>query len=113
MSLAAVFFTWCIATVYALARGGRLSFRYALGWLTLFLVGLFGSFSIGLLEPIAEWLNVTPAAVLAVGGVTILVAICIQLSISISGLQQQVRRLATELALLRSIISELSEPADD
>jgi hypothetical protein len=46
-------------------------------------------------------LAITPAALLAVSFMTVLVAICIQLSISISGLQEQIRTLSEEAAQLR------------
>jgi cell division protein FtsX len=45
-------------------------------------------------------LAITPAALLAVSFMIVLVAICIQLSISISGLQEQVRSLSEEVAQL-------------
>ena len=88
------------AVVYRLGRQGKLSFRYTIGWLALAGVGMFAGAFIPLLEPLAEAFEVSPAAVLAVGAVLLLVAICVQLSVSISGLQEQNRRLSEEIALL-------------
>ena len=60
------------ASVYFLARRGRLSFRYTVGWLVLCLLGI--------------------------GAIILLLAICVQFSISISGMQEQIRRLTEEAA---------------
>ena len=87
--------------VYLLARKSRLSFRYALGWLLLFVPGLFAVVFLPLITPLSNFLKITPAAVLAVTFMIVLIAICIQLSISISGLQEQIRTLAEEVAQLR------------
>jgi hypothetical protein len=97
-----------VGIVYFLARRSRLSFRYALGWLVLFLPGFFSVFLLPLAGPVSKVLSVTPAALLAVSFMTVLVAICLQLSISISGLQEQVRSLSEELAQLR-LASETEE----
>ena len=90
-----------VGFVYFLARRSRLSFRYALGWLLLFVPGFLSVVLLPLTEPVSKALAITPAALLAVSFMTVLVAICIQLSISISGLQEQVRSLSEEVAQLR------------
>ena len=98
-----------IAFVYLLARRSRLSFRYALGWLLLFVPGLLAVVLLPLTNPISKALAITPAALLAVTFMTVLVAICIQLSISISGLQEQVRNLSEETAQLRHDVESARE----
>ena len=90
-----------VVFVYLLARRSRLSFRYALGWLLLFVPGFLSIVLLPLTEPVSKALAITPAALLAVSFMTVLVAICVQLSISISGLQEQVRSLSEEVAQLR------------
>ena len=92
--------------VYRLARTGRLSFRYTVGWLTLSMLGLLAGFFVPVIQPIAEFLKLTPAALLALLAVVLLVSICIQLSISISGLQEQLRSMAEKVALLRTETDE-------
>ena len=88
------------ASVLFLSRRGRLSFRYTAGWLGFFLLsGFLGLFS-PLTQPMARWLGVTPGVVLTFAAAVALLAICIQLSISISGLQEQIRRLSEDLAIL-------------
>ncbi len=92
--------------VYRLARRQKLSFRYTIGWLALCGIGIFAGLLVPVFDPIARWLNVSPAALIAIGAVLLLTTICIQLSISISGLQSQVRRLTEEAAEIRLQVSE-------
>ncbi len=92
--------------VYRLARIGRLSFRYTVGWLTLSMLGLLAGLFVPIVQPVAGFLKLTPAALLALLAVVLLVSICIQLSISISGLQEQLRSMAEKVALLRTQTDE-------
>lgn len=92
--------------VYRLARRQKLSFRYTIGWLALCGIGIFAGLLVPVFGPIAKWLNISPAALIAIGAVLLLTTICIQLSISISGLQSQVRRLTEEAAELRLQVEE-------
>jgi hypothetical protein len=87
--------------VYRLARSQKLSFRYTVGWLALCGMGIFAGLLVPVIDPISNALKLSPAALVAVGAILLLVLICIQLSISISGLQSQVRRLTEECADLR------------
>ena len=87
---------------YRLGKKGKLSFRYATGWILLFGVGLFSVVLIPIDGPIGELLELSPAAIIAGLGLLLLLAICIQLSVSISGLQEQVRTLGEEIAILKS-----------
>lgn len=89
-----------VVSIYFLARRQRLSFRYALGWLFLGVLGLVSIAMIPFTSQISKWLRVSPAAIVAVIAIVLLVAICVQLSISISGLQNQVRKLAEHVALI-------------
>jgi hypothetical protein len=85
-------------SVYILARRGFLSFRYTVGWLALCLFGITAGASVEIVQPLAEKLKVTPAALLSIGAIFLLLSICVQFSISISGMQEQIRRLAEEVA---------------
>ncbi len=87
--------------VYLLARRQMLSFRYTAGWLALFGVGALSSALIPAAEPLASLIQVTPGVIVSAAGVLTLLGICVQLSISISGLQEQVRTLSEEIALHR------------
>ena len=55
--------------IYMLARRGRISFRYTVGWLVLCLVGITAGASIQIVEPLAEKLKVTPAALLGISAI--------------------------------------------
>ena len=90
-----------IVTTYRLARSELLSFRYTLGWLLLFSLGMFSVFIFNLISPFSSALSITPAALLSLVGAAVLCAICLQLSISISGLYQRIRVLTEEIAHLK------------
>jgi len=83
----------------SLGRSGRLSFRYSVGWLTFFGLAALSSFLLPVASPISSAIGVTPGVIVTFVVSIALLSICIQLSISISGLQRQVRRLAEEIAL--------------
>jgi len=87
--------------VYRLARTKKLSFRYAVGWLSICGLGLFAVVLIPLVKPISNQLRVSPAVFFGLTAAVIFVSICIQLSISISGMQEQIRRIAEEQAHLK------------
>lgn len=85
--------------VLSFGRRNLLSFRYALGWLALSILGTFSWVFIWLLSPIAVWLKISSAGLVVVGVAGLMAVICLQLSISISGLQENIRKLAEQSAL--------------
>lgn len=85
--------------VIILARRQMLSFRYAAGWLVLLTLTALSGILIPLTRPLAKALSTTPGVLVSGMAILILVLICIQLSVSISGLQKQIQKLAEELAL--------------
>jgi hypothetical protein len=87
--------------ILAIARRQLISFRYTIGWLGLCAVTLLGALLVPVVEPIARFLRVDPFTVVCGSAFLILLAICIQLSISISGLQRQLRQVNEIVALLR------------
>lgn len=87
--------------IHRLGRSQKLSFRYTVGWLALGFVGLVAGIFLPITVPLAEKINLSPAAILGISAILLLVALCVQLSISISGMQEQIRRLAEEEAFLR------------
>jgi hypothetical protein len=93
--------------IYRAARRGLLNFRYTVGWLLLSAFGIMAGIIIPVIAPIANFLAITPAALLAIGGIILLVIICVQLSISISGLHERQRRLTEELAHLRQTVDTI------
>ncbi len=87
-------------SVYLLAKNQKLNFRYAIGWLTLCVIGVIASLGTSILDPAAQALGVTASALIGLTALLLLVLLAIQLSVSISGLQIQNRRLAEQLAIL-------------
>lgn len=85
--------------VVIFARRGLLTFRYTIGWLGLLLVGALSSVFVQISEPLSSLIGVTPGVIVLTAGLLVLLAICIQLSISISGLQLKVQRLAEVVAI--------------
>jgi CHASE1-domain containing sensor protein len=65
-------------------------------------VGIFAGLFLPILGPVSQSIKVTPAAIIAVGALVVLLLICIQLSIAISTLQEQSRTLAEQIAHLQS-----------
>lgn len=98
-----------VLAVHRLGRRQRLSFRYAVGWMLLGSLGLVAGVLVPLAEPLADLLSVSPAALLGLGGMILLLVLCVQLSISISGLQEQVRSMAEESSFLREEIDRLKD----
>lgn len=98
-----------ILSVHRLGRQQKVSFRYAVGWMVLGTLGLVAGLLVPLAEPVADLLSVSPAALLGLGGMILLLVLCVQLSISISGLQEQVRVLAEEASFLREKIEKAKD----
>lgn len=96
--IAAVVGILVVLIVVRLARQDRLSFRYTLGWIGVASIGVLSGLVVPAAEPLGRVLGLSGASVL---GLTALIALCvisIQLSISISILQRQVRTLTEEIA---------------
>lgn len=102
-----------IVAVRSLSRRGRLSMRYTLGWL---LIGLLSLLYPGLLivaRNLADLIDVQPVAILLGVPLVILGLVCVQLSISVSGLTEQVRTLAEIVAVMNSTASDVDDNKDD
>ena len=96
-----------MAIVYYLARKGRISFRFTIGWISLFMISSAGLLALPLTASVADKVGLTPAGLLAVLSTIFLLLICIQLTISISGMQERIRRLAEEVALMAHDLEKL------
>lgn len=92
--------------VLHLARRGRLSLRYTLGWFAVsaFLV-VFALFA-GVLQSVAATVGISPTGVLLGGVASVLLLITVQLSVTASGLRDSVQDLAEAHALLEQRLSE-------
>ena len=90
-----------LGVTVTLVRRGLLTSRYALGWSTLALVAFFGGPVLGLLSERIGFLGLTQTG-FSLGIILLfLTAICVQLSISLSGLIASTRDLSESVALLR------------
>ena len=89
-----------LIVVFLLARRGLLSLRYALGWMAVSLLLLVAALLLGLMGGISHALPITPTGLLAATGLAFGLAVCLQLSISLSGQQEAIRQLSEANALL-------------
>lgn len=95
-----------VAVVFALlvirlSRRQLISFRYTVGWISLCAISLFAGLLVPVITPLAKLLRIDALTLIAAGSIIVLLAICIQLSISISGLQKQVQRINEDLAITK------------
>ena len=105
IEIAAVALVFTISILY-LARRQRISFRYTIGWLTLCVVSAFTGLLIPMIKPLATKLQLDAFALIGACAIIILLALCIQLSISISGLQKQLQQLNEDLALQKKVVED-------
>lgn len=96
-------------SVLALARRGRISFRYTIGWLSLSALSLIGGLLLPVIEPIAEKFQLDAFSFVGAISVIVLLGLCIQLSISISGVQSQLRKLNEDLAQQKRALEDLRD----
>ncbi|MFT3853888.1 MAG: DUF2304 family protein [Ilumatobacteraceae bacterium] len=88
--------------VILLVRRQLLSLRYGIGWLLIALSALIGAILSPAVKPLSSVLGLTPTGLLLSVASAVLVAIAVQLSVSVSGLRAQIRELAEAHALLES-----------
>ena len=95
--------------VISLSRRGRISFRYTIGWLTLCLLSALGGLFLPVIEPLSRKFQLDAFSLVGALAVIVLLSLCIQLSISISGLQSQLRRLNEDIALQKKELDDLRD----
>ena len=93
--------------ILAISRQRTLSFRFIVGWLFLGLSIMLSSVFVYGVIPLSEALGLTPATLGLAAGVLIPVGIAVELSVTASRQQNQIRHLVEELALLDDRINEL------
>jgi hypothetical protein len=108
IEIAVVACAFAIAII-TLSRRNRISFRYTMGWLTLSVLSAVGGLLIPVIEPLSRKFRLDAFSLVGALAVIVLVGLCIQLSISISGLQQQLRKLNEDLALQKKEIDDLRD----
>ena len=95
--------------VVALSRKGRISFRYTMGWLSLSALGAFGGLLLPVIEPLSRKFQLDAFSLVGALSIIVLLALCIQLSISISGLQSQLRKLNESFAIQQKELDDLRD----
>lgn len=93
--------------VLVIARKRLLTVRYTVGWVLLAGVVIVLALLTPFIEPIANWFGMTATGVLLFLATGTLLLICIQLSITASGLTAQQRDLTEAIALLHERVDEL------
>jgi hypothetical protein len=100
-----------VLVILALTRRRLLTTRYTLGWLGVGALVSLAAVTLPFVGKLGKVANITPTAVLLMISSLILLAISIQLSISVSLLQERLRTTAEAHALLARRVSDLEEPA--
>jgi hypothetical protein len=98
-----------LIVVFLLARRGLLSLRYALGWMAVSMLLLAAAVLLVLIGGISHSLPITPTGLLAAVGLAFVLAVCLQLSISLSGQQEAIRALSEANALLAERLQRFEE----
>lgn len=94
--------------VLFIARKHLLSLRYTVGWVVLAVVVTLSALLSPFVEPLANAVGMTATGVLLALASGTLLLICIQLSISVSGLSSQLRELTEANALLGARVEEMA-----
>ena len=108
IEIAIVAFGFAVAIV-TLSRKERISFRYTVGWLTLCILSAAGGLLLPFIEPLSSKFQLDAFSLVGALAIIVLLSLCIQLSISISGLQRLVRKLNEDFALQKKEISDLRD----
>ena len=91
-----------ILSIGSLFQKGKLGMRYALGWLFLGFSTLFYLPLLELSNSLANRIDIQPLAIMLGIPLIVIGLVCVQITISISGLPNNVRSLAETIALIQS-----------
>jgi len=94
-----------LAFVVTLSRKDKLTLRYTLGWIAVSSLGILSGLLVPVVKPVSDSLGLSAVAFVALVAVAFLLLISIQLSISISGMQRQIRAITEDVARLRLKLS--------
>jgi hypothetical protein len=85
-----------------------LAVRYGFGWALIGILAILLSPLLPLLEPIATFLGLTVPGLVIAAGAVFLTIVALHLSITLSALQEQIRVLAEENALVEARVTDIS-----
>jgi hypothetical protein len=108
IEIAIVAFGFAVAVV-TLSRKERISFRYTVGWLTLCILSATGGLLLPFIEPLSKKFQLDAFSFVGALAVIVLLSLCIQLSISISGLQRLLRKLNEDFAIQKKALDDLRD----
>jgi hypothetical protein len=80
-----------------------------MGWLTLSVLSAVGGLLLPVIEPLSRKFQLGAFSLVGALAVIVLLSLCIQLSISISGLQRQLRKLNEDIALQKKEIDDFRD----
>lgn len=92
-----------------LARRQMMSLRYTVLWVFIAVSGILGALLTPFVEPIAELFGMSPTGLLLAGASAILLTITMLLSVSVSGLQEDLRDVSEAHALLERRLDEIDD----
>jgi hypothetical protein len=92
-----------------LARRQMMSLRFTILWVFIAVSGMVGALLTPLVEPVSELFGMSPTGLLLAGASLILLTITMLLSVSVSGLQSELRDVAEAHALLARELDEVAE----
>ena len=95
-----------------LVRRRLLSIRYGLGWIAVSVVGFVGAPLLSLFASLVEGLGFTPTGFSLGVFIVFLGLVCLQLSISLSGLHSAIQDLAEYSALVEARVGALEAERD-
>lgn len=98
-----------MVSTIALVRRRLLSIRYGMGWLAVSLVGLVGAPLLSMLASRVDAIGFTATGFSLGVFLAFLGLVCLQLSISLSGLHSAVQDLAEHAALVEQRVRELEQ----
>jgi hypothetical protein len=101
-----------LGLVLLLSRQGRLSLRYALGWIGVSTLVIVSALLLGVAGGISTSLPFTPTGLIAAVGLAFVLLITLQLSISLSGHQEAIRDLSEANALLEERLQRMEQRAE-
>jgi len=107
---AAIIMAGAVALMFStiiLVRRGLLSLRYGMGWLTVSIIGFLGTPLLSALQPEVRRLGFTPTGFSLGVLVAFLALVCLQLSISLSGLHRAIQNLSENAALVEQRVRQL------
>lgn len=89
----------CFFLVAVLKRRQLLTLRYTLGWIAIVVLSAVSAAASFLVSPISSAMGLTPTGFIFGVATSVLLAVALQLSVSVSRLQRQIEEMARSIAI--------------